>query len=400
MTGGFIFVARSLQVEALAAGTFLRRSRHYKLIMRRGLLVWGQNATGLLGLGTTTAQLSPTIAVAEGVRNVALGKTHSLIVKEDSSVFAAGKADYNQLGNGSNVQQTTFNKVEGLPEGSVVDVKCGDYHSLVLYDNGDVWSWGWGGNFLPFMRAGAVGHGKRAAQPTPKKIEALSGKNIKQISAGAYHSIAIEEGGNVWVWGDGEAGRLGLSTTGAHLEPVQMPLDPFGGDEIVSVTTAQSHSIAVTASGKLFSWGKNDHSQLGVRSDFAMDHYAIEKTPTVIDALLDNSIVNAACSARHSVVISDEGRLWVWGDSKWFVPTELSDSFLGRKLTQVAAGHNFSLALDEQGVLYSWGRGKSGCLGQGDKKNQPEPAKIEGLQDYNIQRIFASQTSAAAIVQF
>ena len=78
----------------------------------------------------------------------------------------------------------------------------GGYHSLALAANGDVWSWGLGSS-------GRLGHGDQQNQLLPKKIEAFAGQRVDFVSAGTYHSLAITADGAVFTWGKGERGCLG-----------------------------------------------------------------------------------------------------------------------------------------------------------------------------------------------
>ena len=75
-------------------------------------------------------------------------------------------------------------------------------HSLAITADGALWSWGYGGS-------GQLGHGDQQEQLLPKKIEAFAGRRVVAVSAGETHSIAITADGAVFTWGKGESGRLG-----------------------------------------------------------------------------------------------------------------------------------------------------------------------------------------------
>ena len=56
---------------------------------------------------------------------------------------------------------------------------------------------------------GRLGHGDLQHQLLPKKIEALAGRRVVAVSAGLHHSLAITADGAVFTWGKGEHGCLG-----------------------------------------------------------------------------------------------------------------------------------------------------------------------------------------------
>ncbi len=81
-------------------------------------------------------------------------------------------------------------------------MSAGGLHSLALTADGAVWCWGWGDN-------GQLGHGDQETQLLPKKVEACAGRRAAAASAGAYHSLARTADGAVFTWGKGEDARLG-----------------------------------------------------------------------------------------------------------------------------------------------------------------------------------------------
>ena len=84
----------------------------------------------------------------------------------------------------------------------VVAVSAGAEHNLALTADGAVWSWGRG-------CLGQLGHGDRQQQLLPKKVETLEGRRVVATSAGSDHSIALTADGATFAWGKGESGCLG-----------------------------------------------------------------------------------------------------------------------------------------------------------------------------------------------
>ena len=106
------------------------------------------------------------------------------------------------MGHGDTQDQLLPKAVEAFAGQRVVAVSAGERHSLALAAAGALWSWGRG-------RDGVLGHGDQQDQLLPKKVEAFAGRRVVAVSAGVWHSLAITADGAVWSWGKGECGCLG-----------------------------------------------------------------------------------------------------------------------------------------------------------------------------------------------
>ena len=135
-----------------------------------------------------------------------------------------------------------------------MSVSAGDDHSLALTADGAVWSWGWGAS-------GQLGHGDERRQLLPKKVEAFAGQRVVAVSAGDSHSLAITADGAVWSWGRGDEGQLGHGVQ----QDTELPgkIEALAGQRVVVVSAGGSHSLAITADGAVWSWGSGDDGRLG-----------------------------------------------------------------------------------------------------------------------------------------
>ena len=92
-------------------------------------------------------------------------------------------------------------------------ISAGNAHSLVTSGKaGEIWSFGYGG-------FGQLGHGGTGSEAVPRLIEALSGVVVRQVAAGARHSIVLTRDGDVFTWGWGVYGQLGQGNTASQLVP-------------------------------------------------------------------------------------------------------------------------------------------------------------------------------------
>jgi hypothetical protein len=124
------------------------------------------------------------------ITHVNCGKYHTAAISADGDVYAWGLNDSGQLGLGSrSVKAPTPAKIEAFSGRGIVQLACGQYHTLALTQDGEVYSMGFGGSFL--NGAGGLGHGDRAQLEEPTKLTAFGGSSSDtgvaavSVSAGA-----------------------------------------------------------------------------------------------------------------------------------------------------------------------------------------------------------------------
>lgn len=118
-------------------------------------------------------------------------------------LYAWGSGDYGRLGHGDNLAQKSAKLVEILRDKNVRRVACGSRHMLALCGDSSVYSWGYGGE-------GQLGHGDFQIQTMPLLVKALHAEGVCDIACGDKHCLALTLGGDVYAWGDGSLGQLGL----------------------------------------------------------------------------------------------------------------------------------------------------------------------------------------------
>ena len=108
----------------------------------------------------------------------------------------------------------------------VVDIGLGEYHSIALASDGQVYTWGYAGkvgffNWMYTQEVGALGHGDKKHTFTPKKVEFFEKNKIKvvKVEAGMYHCCALTDTGDVYTWGRGLYGVLGNGSNKYDLSP-------------------------------------------------------------------------------------------------------------------------------------------------------------------------------------
>ncbi|CAG0894071.1 unnamed protein product [Darwinula stevensoni] len=135
---------------------------------------------------------------------------------------------------------------------------------------------------------------------------------------------------------------------------------------VVSHCTA-AHTIIITEEGKTMAWGRNEKGQLGVGDTVRRDH------PTMIEDLKDFRVVDAACGRSHTLVLTDRGSVFTFGENKMgqlglgnqhpVIHTPSKITFKEGPVVKVACGAEFSMIITNRGCLYSFGCPEYGQLG-------------------------------------
>ncbi|KAK2588070.1 hypothetical protein KPH14_004135 [Odynerus spinipes] len=144
-----------------------------------------------------------------------------------------------------------------------VDVACGFDHTILLAENGDVYSMGMG-------TRGQLGHGDLEDCDDPKLVEALAGLNVVQISAAGWHSAVVTDQGDLYTWGWNINGELGIPSEDAKVVAIPTVINFEDGEKkepieinITKVQCGNTFTICLTDDGSLWGCGSNKYGQLG-----------------------------------------------------------------------------------------------------------------------------------------
>lgn len=304
------------------------------------------------------------------------------MVTKTGEVYVSGSSLHGKLGI-SDVQVTHLQKFTRIPtlKDNVIQVACGDYHTLALTKEGVVFSWG-----------GSL-HKKAQGGSDPRPVESLIEMQARviQVDCGDFHSVALDQMGRVFTWGGGgqsyNKGQLGHG----HLENVEQPqqvtdLAPY---RVAQISAGGYHTLAATDEHLLFSWGSGQYGECGnhqnsnvlrptqISLPIDKESFGMQDDDYDVRVKLQNQghVKQIRAGGHHSMVLTTNGRLYTFGfgqhgqlghrsNQNMFRPRLVKD-LLSKPVVAIAAGWNHSLVLTEVGDLYSCGYGKYGQLGLG-----------------------------------
>ena len=197
--------------------------------------------------------------------------THSVILLTNGHLYTCGLNDEGQLGRSTRtIANYEFMKID-FNLGKIVDISCGAYHTTILLSNGKVYTCG-------HNEYGQLGRNSnknynpefKLITPTP-----LVGKVI-QISCGYFHTLILSNNGNVYTCGDNQYGQLGRKTSDNCFNPEFVIINSnFLSGKIKKISSGVFHTALLLENKKVYTCGYNFYGQLGNGSTTSSDVFNI-----------------------------------------------------------------------------------------------------------------------------
>lgn len=233
------------------------------------------------------------------------------VITENNNVYSWGKNKFGQLGLGhcetqvlpKLVRPKTYNNEKA------VKICCGNYCSLLLTDQGNLFSCGYGYN-------GELGIRSHRVKKSYKRIKSSRFENnkIKDIELSNF-ALALTESGSVYAWGCNTYSQLGVNST-EYTKNIPCLIDSkhFENDRVLKIGCSVDQSYFVTNSGKFYCCGFNMNNEL------LMGHFNNVSVPKQMEQQRyfgENRIINMSSgwAYDHYLAITKCGALFVWGNN-------------------------------------------------------------------------------------
>ena len=346
---------------------------------------WGRGIEGQLGQGNRRNELSPVRIDAlqhEKVIKIVCGGHHCVALTATGRIYIWGKlykvieSDLNEdlgrlagmVGLKTDMIQRSINRylsagdqdqfqlytesksyyellprlVVELENEFIVDVAAGYSFSIAVTKSGRVYCWG-------FNDKSQLGLGHRYNQDRPQLVKELLDKEITSAYCGQQHSLVLTKDGEVWSWGLGVFGQLGLGDAREGLVPREIEFFSKENLKIRKICCGAHHSVALTTDGRIFTWGHGEYGQHGGATEYI-------DWGTGVAAGKENkfSVPNPLIGLEHKIIVD------------------------------ISCGHLHNCAITSLGECFSWGWGSSGCLGHGNTRFQLVPTQISSFSGEKI----------------
>ncbi|RLN82186.1 hypothetical protein BBJ28_00012215 [Nothophytophthora sp. Chile5] len=371
--------------------------------------VWscGQNSYGELGHGDTVARKSFERIESlqqKDVAQVGAGNEHTIALTADGKVLTCGYNDNGQCGQGGTARVSHMSEIPKMGESLVAQVHAynGCEHTILVTVDGRAASCG-------YNYRGQLGHGNTASESVPKIMRSLEGKVVRLVSCSYYHTVMACEGDGcgrqyVYTFGRNDYGQLGHNDLIDRKVPQHV--EALSDQHVVSVACGQYHTMVVTASGKAFGFGKNDYGQLGMD---AMENQM--SPVQVRGGLEKQNCLEIRCGYYHSIVLCSGAHLYAFGRNDYgqlglgrvnasstanlqlqqqrFPFARLVEELEGKEIIRFACGCYHTVAVSDNGVMYVFGRNNHGQLGTGDTNERMYPYPIDDFVGKRVAMVAA-----------
>jgi hypothetical protein len=183
------------------------------------------------------------------------------------------------------------------------------------------------------------------------------------VACGQQHALALDHEGRVYSWGLGVFGQLGLGSM--RDSPRPRLVEALAGVRMVAIACGSHHSLALDASGQVWTWGSSEYGQQG------------------------GNVANYSDWSRA------EGR----GQTEHNTLPRAFQAFQGRRVVRIACGHLFNAAVCEDGQVLTWGWGANGALGHGNRRFQLLPTPVLRLRGESIELLAAGGKHCIAVAR-
>ncbi|KAK7468188.1 hypothetical protein BaRGS_00036601 [Batillaria attramentaria] len=368
------------------------------------VLAWG----GGLSLPTRLPLPSPDTQVVQ----VAAGRTQRAAVTKHGRLFVwepVGVGSEATLPGALDSALTTLvpRYLEGQAAVTFQHVACGDLFTACLTDRGILMTYGSGAN-------GCLGHGNYNDVTQAKIVEALLGYEVIQVSCGASHVLAVTNEHEVFAWGRGDNGRLGLG----NQECTAFPQPVAVAEDIrpCSVYCGVDCSVILTLDGTLLCCGSNRYNKLGldeINKDGALERLVEEAhifTPIASTPVNTLQVQGVAVGTSHTALVTVEGQCYTFGSNQFgqlgyekeagVRRPALVEALSACKITAVACGDTFTVSVSDGGEIYSWGKSARGRLGRADDESSvPKKVVLSGEDPYSIVSLSCSHGNTLVAIR-
>ena len=389
-------------------------ARHSLAIDSSGkVYAWGHNGSGQLGNNSTVNALTPVAVQAPADKNIIqvsgsgwLGGSSSALAS-DGTVYSWGRGFDGQLGDGTNNDSsvpviTVINLVDTPSTPTHVMAKPGDTTAIISWQ-APIVSGGQNitGYVLQYQAVGASSWTtiNVAAAATSHTITGLTNDQTYRIRLAAKITA-----------GTGDFSNVVLVTP--HAKPtitnVSPAIGPVAGGQNVTLTgtnfilkskkimqtvNGNGYSLALSADGTVYTWGRNEYGQLGngVTATNSPVPVAVKTAGTPMEG---KTIVQISAKVWYALALASDGTVYSWGFNSWgqlgngtsgtannaSAPVAVKTAgtpMEGKTIVQVAAGATHSLALATDGTIYAWGKNEYGQLGNDSTTNSPVPVAVK-----------------------
>lgn len=250
------------------------------------------------------------------------GLNHTAYLDDNGVLYTSGDSTQNRMCR-SGIIGDGFQPIS-IPE-TVTDIDAGNFTTLAIGESGQLYICG-----LSYSTSGAYAHPwfpnvKDASfmsnnlvtlmsdgstiyeyYVATKKVKTYSVPNAIKLESGVDHTLVLTNSGEVYSWGNNNYGQLGIASTNPTSTPTKIQNIP----QIVDIDVSGTHSVLLDVNGHAWAFGFNEHGRLAIGSE--------SNSAVPVQIPLDNVEKIAAGYLQTGLIAN--GKSYVAGYSSYKVP--------------------------------------------------------------------------------
>ena len=362
---------------------------NHSLILKNDGTLWGcgANGYGILGLGDTNNRsiFTQITTNADNIKSVYCSYNQTFVLKNDNTLWGCGLNSQGQLGLGDTNNRTTLTQITTNVD-DIKSIYCGKEYIIILKNDGTLYGCGYNGY-------GQLGLGDTSNRKVFTKIT----NNVKSIYCGYNHTLILKNDNTLWGCGRNDYGQLGLEKdTSNKTTFTQITINV---NNIKSIYCGNEYTIILKNDGTLWGCGSNKWGQLGWGD-------TTNRTTITIIGINSGNIKEVYPGGAHITILKNDGTLWGCGNNN-DGELGLGDTSNRTTFTQITAntdniksiygGYDHTLMLKNDGTLWVSGWNNYGQLGLGDTSNRYTFTQI--TTNVNDVKCFANDYSLPNIIK-
>jgi alpha-tubulin suppressor-like RCC1 family protein len=307
---------------------------------------WGEERLGWPVLGLTDTNIQKTVSLRRighetDWRDISVGDSHCLAIKDDGTLWAWGGNYIYQLGDGTKISRPI--PVPSIPGNDWKQAAAGAGTSFAIKNDGTLWAWGdnnWSGQ-----------SGNGITKSGTNVVQVGTSTNWTKIWAGDIQAAGLQSDGSLWFWGS----VMGDANGKKILVPTRVSPDTNWTDVCFGYFTV----LAIKADGTLWSWGN--------QARFYTKHNdpGLDATPLQVGTESDWQSCASSPACLYHILTKKDGSFWVLDASEHrqvkpdsqYQPLQVRPLELHQDvLAYTAAGDNIGVILTRDGEVWTWGR--------------------------------------------
>lgn len=266
---------------------------------------------------------------------------------------------------------------------SVISADYDAVHGCVATEEGEVACWG----DNTFGQLGREPLDPSLGVGRVTGLGVSSGIPISAVGVGGQHTCALTESGEIYCWGRNQYGQAGADGDASDWRPHKVEGFPVG-TVLTAVSLGDHFTCALSQDAAVYCWGHGANGQL------ARESASSTSLPQPIGGLPEGvGFTSISAGSRHACASATDGNVYCWGmnsdgqtgvtpdQARVTTPTAVVMPPDAGPMRSVSAGRWHTCALSEAGRVFCWGNNASGQLGDGTQVASEKPVAVTGQSE-------------------